>query len=393
MIISPKERKPSPVARLLSWAGLGAQNERNVQSVVSESQFRLEMEKERSRVDRRSFSSEFAVVLVDGVTLKHISKNKSLLIDLCRRLRITDCVGWCEAKLSFLLPETDRQGAIVVSQELEKIALIHGIKVNVEIVVYPDDDDVASSSSEFLSFQFTKDNDLTPLKMRDENDPECSSAFLVSDIVKSKSQFFATTSPTPFWKRAIDVVGASTGLFLLSPVFAVSAMAVRLSGPGPVFFKQLREGKDGKSFHIYKFRTMVVEAEDMKDDLRKNSEQDGPAFKIKNDPRLTAVGKYLRKSCIDELPQLVNVLNGTMSLVGPRPLPVNESLECMIWQRKRLEVVPGLTCIWQLQGDRNTRFNEWMRMDMEYIRRRSFWFDIKLIAKTVFVAVLHRGSV
>ena len=154
----------------------------------------------------------------------------------------------------------------------------------------------------------------------------------------------------------------------------------------------MREGKNGKQFGILKFRTMVTDAEAMQAELRSLSEQDGPAFKLKDDPRITKIGKYLRKSCIDELPQLVNVLTGDMSLVGPRPLPVHESLECVAWQRARLTVLPGLTCTWQAYAARDTKFAEWMRMDLEYIENRSFWNDIKLIFDTAFVAILHKGS-
>jgi lipopolysaccharide/colanic/teichoic acid biosynthesis glycosyltransferase len=138
---------------------------------------------------------------------------------------------------------------------------------------------------------------------------------------------------------------------------------------------------------------MIENAEEMKDSLRTLSEQDGPAFKIGDDPRLTQVGRFLRKTCIDELPQLINVLRGEMSLVGPRPLPVLESAGCTYWQRKRLEVLPGLTCIWQVQGGRDTKFVEWMRMDMEYLRRRSFLFDLRLIMQTIVLAFSYRGSV
>jgi lipopolysaccharide/colanic/teichoic acid biosynthesis glycosyltransferase len=182
-------------------------------------------------------------------------------------------------------------------------------------------------------------------------------------------------------------------LIALSPVFLVAAIAIKASSKGPVFFRQMREGKDGKVFGILKFRTMVVDAEAQQDSLRGQNEQDGPAFKIENDPRITATGKYLRKSCVDELPQLVNVLLGQMSLVGPRPLPVGESHGCAAWQRARLTVLPGLTCIWQAHGGRDVKFEEWMRMDLEYIKKRGFWFDTKLIVETALLALLHRGSV
>lgn len=180
---------------------------------------------------------------------------------------------------------------------------------------------------------------------------------------------------------------------LLSPVFLAAAVAIKVSSKGPVFFRQEREGKDGEVFSILKFRTMCDGADAQKDELRKLSEQDGPAFKLENDPRITGIGRYLRKSCIDELPQLFNVITGDMSIVGPRPLPVNESEQCLPWQRRRLSVLPGLTCTWQAHGGRDVKFSEWMRMDLEYIQQRSLWSDLKLIGETAMVVVLHKGSV
>ena len=138
---------------------------------------------------------------------------------------------------------------------------------------------------------------------------------------------------------------------------------------------------------------MCIDAEAKKDDLRKFSEQDGPAFKLTDDPRVTRLGKYLRKSCIDELPQLINIVAGQMSIVGPRPLPVNESQQCLPWQRQRLTVLPGLTCTWQARGGRDVKFSEWMRMDLEYIEQRGLWFDLRLIGETAMVVVMHKGSV
>ena len=204
---------------------------------------------------------------------------------------------------------------------------------------------------------------------------------------------FNRSKKTPLWKRAIDMGCAGVGLMLLSPVLLGTALAIKATSKGPVFFRQRREGKDGEIFHIFKFRTMCVDAEAKKDDLRKFSEQDGPAFKLTDDPRVTRLGKYLRKSCIDELPQLLNVVAGEMSIVGPRPLPVNESQQCLPWQRQRLTVLPGLTCTWQARGGRDVKFSEWMRMDLDYIEQRGFWFDLRLIGETALVVVMHKGSV
>jgi len=190
--------------------------------------------------------------------------------------------------------------------------------------------------------------------------------------------------PMPWWKRAIDIVGAVTGMIVLSPVLLATAVVIKLTSPGPIFFSQMRIGRGGRRFRIHKFRSMIVDAEDQKKQLLDRNEQDGPAFKIEEDPRVTPVGGVIRATSIDELPQLWNVLKGDMSLVGPRPLPCSESDACEVWQKRRLDVTPGLTCIWQVQERRNKiPFADWARMDIRYIVSRSLKLDIKLIFRTI----------
>jgi lipopolysaccharide/colanic/teichoic acid biosynthesis glycosyltransferase len=195
----------------------------------------------------------------------------------------------------------------------------------------------------------------------------------------------------PSWKRAIDVLGAGVALVLLFPAFAVIAVVVKATSPGPVIFGQRRSGRGGVPFVMYKFRTMVADAEARKAELMARNEQDGPAFKVRDDPRLTRVGRFLRRTSVDELPQLVNVVLGQMSLVGPRPLPCNETRACETWHRQRLAVTPGLTCIWQVKGRSRVTFAEWVRMDVQYIRSRSVWQDLKLLASTIPAMVLGKG--
>jgi lipopolysaccharide/colanic/teichoic acid biosynthesis glycosyltransferase len=199
-------------------------------------------------------------------------------------------------------------------------------------------------------------------------------------------------APLPFWKRVIDIVGALCGILIFSPLMIVAAIGVRLSSPGPIIFKQKRSGLAGRPFQIYKFRTMVNNAESKRKELEALSEQDGPAFKITNDPRLTTVGKILRKTSVDELPQFFNVLKGDMSLVGPRPLPCSESEGCLPWQKHRMNITPGLTCIWQVKGRSRVGFDDWVRMDMAYMRRRTFWRDIQIIFATIPAVLLRRGA-
>ena len=158
-----------------------------------------------------------------------------------------------------------------------------------------------------------------------------------------------------------------------------------MDSKGPIFFKQDRVGKDERIFSMYKFRSMVVNAEELKKSLEKENEMSGPMFKIKKDPRITRVGRFIRKTSIDELPQLINVLKGDMSLVGPRPSLPKEVEAFEPWMKERLTVLPGLTCIWQVSGRNNIPFKEWMELDIKYVRERSYLLDLKLIFKTFFV--------
>jgi len=193
-------------------------------------------------------------------------------------------------------------------------------------------------------------------------------------------------------KRGVDVVGASVGLICVGPLLLGVMAIIRLTSPGPAIFCQTREGLRGEPFTIYKLRTMVVNAESSQASLRELSHRDGPAFKIKSDPRVTKFGRILRATCADELPQLINVLRGDMSIVGPRPLPLNESRACDSWHRRRLDVRPGLTCYWQINKNCVDNFDDWMRLDLAYVDRRNLWIDAMLIYRTVSVALMGRGS-
>lgn len=186
-------------------------------------------------------------------------------------------------------------------------------------------------------------------------------------------------------KRLIDVVCSFLGVLVLSPLFIIIAIIIKTTSKGPAFFSQKRVGKNGKEFDMYKFRSMVVNAEELKEKLAAQNEMSGPMFKMKDDPRVTKVGKFIRKTSIDELPQLWNVLKGDMSLVGPRPSLPKEVAQFEKWMYKRLEVKPGLTCYWQVSGRNNIDFEDWMKLDIKYVDERSTWIDIKLIFKTVGV--------
>lgn len=188
-----------------------------------------------------------------------------------------------------------------------------------------------------------------------------------------------------FFKRVIDVVCSLVGLLVLSPVLIVISILIKLESDGSIIFSQDRIGYKGEKFKMYKFRSMVVNAEELKKKLAEQNEMSGPMFKMKNDPRVTKVGKFIRKTSIDELPQLINILKGEMSLVGPRPSLPKEVKEFEPWMMERLEVKPGLTCYWQVSGRNDIDFEDWMKLDIKYVRERSFLLDIKLIFKTFFV--------
>lgn len=186
-------------------------------------------------------------------------------------------------------------------------------------------------------------------------------------------------------KRFMDIILSLLGLIIVSPIMLIVAILIKLESTGPVIFSQRRVGLNGKEFNMLKFRSMVQNAEELKEKLQKQNEMSGPMFKIKEDPRVTKVGRFIRKTSIDELPQLINVLKGEMSLVGPRPSLPKEVSKFEPWMLERLNVKPGLTCYWQVSGRNNIDFEDWMKLDIKYVKDRNLGLDIKLIFKTFFV--------
>jgi exopolysaccharide biosynthesis polyprenyl glycosylphosphotransferase len=235
-------------------------------------------------------------------------------------------------------------------------------------------------------------------------------AWLVADFFKgqiSRANFddfygwpvlvFRST-PDSSWPRVVkqlmDLVGSFLALAISWPLFVLIALLIKLTSPGPVFFRQQRSGINGRPFTIYKFRTMVTNAEQLKHELAAMNEMSGPVFKVTNDPRITPIGKVLRKISFDELPQLFNVLRGEMSLVGPRPLPVDEVKRFYdLAHRRRLSVKPGITCLWQISGRNNVSdFKEWVRLDLEYIDNWSLWLDVTILWRTLPAVLAGTGA-
>lgn len=235
-------------------------------------------------------------------------------------------------------------------------------------------------------------------------------AWLVADFIKTaiaKPTFDAMgtlpmlvfrTTPSVSWsllvKGVVDRIGATILLILTSPLFLVAYFGIKLTSPGPVIFCQQRGGKHGKPFTMYKFRSMTTDAEMRKSELECHNEMSGPVFKVANDPRITPFGHWIRKTSIDELPQLINVIVGDMSLVGPRPLPLYEVANFENHaQRRRLSVKPGLTCLWQISGRNNVQnFDQWVQLDLEYIDNWSVWLDIKILFKTIPAVLFGFGA-
>lgn len=326
---------------------------------------------ERSRSTRTS--RPFAIVRLtrlDG----DLTRQDFLQLErvLRKRLREYDSAGLLEPGMFvILLPETDREGGLKVADDIQKQMGNSAELYQWQVAQYPAGDGWRGP-----------DDDVDP----DERDKSLDGADkpAASPAPRPPHPVEVMLSRSlPAWKRGIDIALSSIGLAIAAPILGVAALAIKLTSRGPVFFQQRRAGAGGQPFTMYKLRTMSVDAEKQQKALAALNEQDGPAFKIEHDPRITPVGYVLRTTCIDELPQLWNVLRGEMSIVGPRPLPCHESDACLGWRRARLDLTPGLTCIWQVKGRSKVSFDEWMRMDLEYARRQSLLFDLRLILGTI----------
>lgn len=195
-----------------------------------------------------------------------------------------------------------------------------------------------------------------------------------------------------FWKRFFDIVLCCIAMVPLSIVFAVVSILIIKEDGRPIFFVQERNGLNGKVFRMYKFRSMCKNAPEMQKELLKENELDGPAFKMKDDPRITKIGKFIRRTSIDELPQLINIIKGDMSIVGPRPLPTYETEQCSKYQNQRLLVKPGLTCYWQCSGRSDIGFDEWMELDLKYIKDATLWVDFRVILMTIRAIFKEDGA-
>lgn len=351
---------------------------RTVRDVLTPAQVGWVVRRERARADRNQCDLTIVCLSIPGEGREAIRERWRLAHVLLRVLRETDEIGWHDARtLCVVLTDTSAAGAETFLARLRESIESRAMEPDVRLYVHraaadagPDATDADGARHRASAREATAATRRPP--------------------AASLQEFAA--EPLPTWKRGVDLVVASAAILAASPLLIGAALAIKFSSPGPVIFKQLRTGLGGRPFTIFKFRTMVVDAEARKAALRAISEQDGPAFKLQRDPRVFAAGSFLRKTSIDELPQLFNVLRGDMTLVGPRPLPVSEADACAGWQQRRHAVTPGLTCIWQVEGRSRVKFDEWMRMDMRYARRRSLFTDLWLVMRTVPAVLLRRGA-
>lgn len=389
--------------------------------LLSITEFNREISRERIRATRRSIP--FCILYIDLIGRKRLGlRRKNLIRLLHRNVRLTDQkADLGGTRFAILLVDTPEMGGRSVLDRLSGLCESRQFDAHLSLRVHdpegfdPDKDQHLPTGSgkrwhdDKHESKWMRLDRQTPDRQASEGstvmvqteratakaarpDKRNAADFVKEAYVTSEDALVERPLGRRIVKRSVDVIGASVGLVMASPLLVCAAVAVKMTSPGPAFFRQTREGMGGKPFLIYKMRTMEVDAEIKQAALRENSHRDGPAFKIKDDPRVTKIGHFLRKTCIDELPQLINVIRGEMSLVGPRPLPWHESRACNHWHRRRLDVPPGMTCYWQIDKAAAETFDDWMRMDLRYVDRQGLWRDLALIARTFVIPMTGRGS-
>lgn len=334
-----------------------------------------------------------------------------LLPILARRVRLSDLVGRLDAeRLAVILPETGGFEAWTLADSVLDLGGASGLEFDCSVHTFPfeghsGEDDHGGGDGP-SNGNGTQNGNGTHRNGNGKHAPLVEDPGTPTDLrakgrgttrpsqerrpVGDLSQAFLL--PLPRWKRCMDVILAALLLVVAIPVSILTAIAIKLTSPGPILFKQLRVGRAGRTFTFYKFRTMCVDAEASKGDLLHRNEQEGPVFKMANDPRVTPIGTFLRRSSIDEIPQLWNVLRGDMALVGPRPPTPEEVSKYETWQLQRLNLTGGLTGSWQVSGRSLVGFVDWVRMDIRYARERGFWHDLVLLAKTPWAVLSRRGA-
>jgi lipopolysaccharide/colanic/teichoic acid biosynthesis glycosyltransferase len=374
---------------------MGRHLQPGIRGVLQAEEFLRLLERERARADRNSHP--FSLVIFDPSQVAGVSVRR--LAEILRdRRRLTDDVGWMgDGRIGVILPDTPAEGARIYTERSHDALRLFQCDAPSEVFTYQgnaSDDSMIMKGPPDRGSSRRSDDTAQPRQLER---PSVEEPFLpfpepATGLSRAAGMEQFLVRPLPGWKRLIDIIGSALLLLATSPIFLFAALAVKIGSPGPVIFRQKRAAPGGGSFDFYKFRTMVVNAEALKENLRPMNEAEGPVFKIRNDPRVTPVGRFLRRTSIDELPQLWNVLKGDMSLVGPRPPTLDEIPHYRPWHRKRLELTGGITGIWQVSGRAEVGFEDWMRMDMRYAQQRSPTLDIKLMARTVWAVISGRGA-
>jgi len=374
-----------------------------LQSIHSVEQFRAAIERERARADRNGH--EFSVVLLstdnpepDSAQLKYLAQV------LAKRIRLIDEAGWFDDKhIGVVLPYTSATGAARLADDICEAAAKRVTSLKCNIYTYPSNwfsNGKGNSAQLYFS-------DILP-EWNTTKSPRLSNCIIQNDGIKNvlagEEQPDDTTSNCtvlskvhdpifvwllPTWKRSLDIVGVLFGLVVLSPLMLLVAIIIKIVSPGPVLFKHPRVGYMGRTFDMWKFRTMKINADrsNHRQHVTKLINGQGleiPMTKLDHDPQIIPLGRTLRKTCLDELPQLVNVLRGEMSLVGPRPPIPYETEVYLHWHNGRLHILPGMTGLWQVSGKNRLTFKQMVRLDIQYARQQSLWLDIKILLKTPF---------
>ncbi len=389
--------------------------------VMGAAEFERVFLRERELADRHEHCFSM-LVFVHGKSQDRRAADAALARLLADRLRSVDVVGHLdEFHLAALLAFTDGEGAGQVSDDIIHRLARAGFDFNCRTFTYPssrggikgkpsskgrEEQRGHKVDGELLSARTSKPEEQVGSPASDHAAAVSARAtsYLPSEYLElshvrdslGKRQSFDLEpllhEKLSFLRRGFDILVSGLALIALAPLLALIAVLVKLSSRGPVIYVQQRAGLGGKPFPFYKFRSMYVDAEQRQAELAEHNEKDGPIFKMKNDPRITPVGKWLRRWSLDELPQLFNVLIGDMTVIGPRPPKLNEVAEYRTWHRRRLTRRGGLTCIWQVSGRSEVGFEDWMRMDVRYIKRRNPALDLSILARTLRAVVSARGA-
>jgi len=389
-------------------------NRHPLAGLLSASALEQVFQQERARADRSGKCFSMVVFLPsDGST----ADMGALVRILKERMRIYDSLGQLDPRrVALLLPEADSKGAWTLADNVIQLCQQENLAFQCEVYSYPIDwtreaGPPADSGVRRHPLRIAKDEDEAaaaegPRREGSEGaataaertgTTDSALAVGLAERVRQGRPVFDLgplfVQPLPPGRRTVDVLVSSVALVLLSPLFLVVAALIKLTTPGPIIFRQQRAGLGGRPFTFYKFRSMYLDAEERLASVKdRNIHKHGPIFKDREDPRITPVGRFLRRTSIDELPQIFNVLKGDMTLIGPRPPKLDEVEKYQPWQRRRLEVMGGLTCIWQVSGRSEVGFDEWVRMDIQYQRKQSLLFDVKLLFKTVGAVISGRGA-